>query len=282
MAVTEVTNAQFREFVDATGYLTVAERPLDWEVLKLQVPPGTPKPPEDVLQPGSLVFSPPTHEVDLQRYDLWWQWTVGASWQHPYGPESNLNGLEQHPVVHIAFEDAEAYARWRGGRLPTESEWEHAARGGGTQAPTINVWGNEPIDHTRANIWTGDFPYRNTAADGFVLTAPVGQYAPNSIGLYDMAGNVWEWCQDFFHRDAYAMRLAAQPADLKGQPINNPTGPVSSHDPRHPYESITRVQRGGSFLCNDSYCASYRPSARMSSSPDSGLSHLGFRWIYQP
>ena len=159
MDVTEVTNAQFRAFVDATGYRTVAERPVVWEELKKQCPPGTPKPPDEVLQPGSLVFTPPDHPVDLQRYDLWWTWTIGADWQHPEGPNSSIEGKDNYPVVHVAYEDALAYCKWAGERLPTEAEWEFAARGG--LDGKVNVWGDESVDAKRANTWQGSFPYKN-------------------------------------------------------------------------------------------------------------------------
>lgn len=274
MDATEVTNTQYAAFVDATGYITVAERPVDWEEIRKQVPPGTPKPPDEMLQPGSLVFTPPDHPVDLERFDLWWTWTTGASWQHPEGPGSSIADRMNHPVVQIAYEDAVAYAKWAGGRLPTEAEWEFAARGG--LAGKINVWGDEPVDPTRCNTWQGHFPDTNTAADGFERTAPVKSYPPNGYGLYDMAGNVWEWCSDLFRPDTYArMRMALGPDGV----AVNPTGPSSSIDPRNPHTPESRVHRGGSYLCNDSYCASYRPSARMACSPDSGLSHLGFRCV---
>ena len=274
MDATEVTNTQYAAFVEATGYVTVAERPVDWEEIRKQVPPGTPKPPDEMLQPGSLVFTPPDHPVDLERYDLWWTWTTGASWQHPEGPGSSIATRMDHPVVQIAYEDAVAYAKWAGGRLPTEAEWEFAARGG--LSGKVNVWGDEPIDATRCNTWQGHFPDTNTAADGFARTAPVKSYPPNGYGLYDMAGNVWEWCSDLFRPDTYARTRLALGADGVAE---NPTGPSSSIDPRNPHTPESRVHRGGSFLCNDSYCSSYRPSARMACSPDSGLSHLGFRCV---
>jgi formylglycine-generating enzyme len=274
MDETEVTNAQFRAFVEATGYLTVAERPVDWEELKKQLPPGTPKPPNEVLQPGSVVFTPPDHAVDLARHAQWWSWTIGANWRHPEGPASDLKGKDDHPVVHVAFEDALAYCAWAGKTLPTESQWEFAARGGLDRA--VNTWGPEPIDHTRANTWQGEFPHRNTTEDGFARTAPVRQFPPNAFGLYDMAGNVWEWCSDLYRPDAYARRLVlAGPGGV----VENPTGPERSLDMRNPHAPESRVQRGGSYLCNDSYCASYRPSARMAAPPDTGMQHLGFRCV---
>jgi formylglycine-generating enzyme required for sulfatase activity len=274
MDATEVTNAQFAAFVAATGYRTVAERPVDWEELRTQVPPGTPKPPDAQLAPGALVFTPPSEPVDLDRYDRWWTWTPGACWNHPRGPDSSVDGAGDEPVVHVALEDAEAYARWAGKRLPTEAEWEFAARGGLEGA--VNCWGNEPVSPARANTWQGRFPDRNTAEDGFALAAPVKRFPPNGYGLFDMAGNVWEWCSDRYRPDAYELRVAASGP---GAVTANPQGPGSSVDPRNPDAPVSHVVRGGSFLCNDSYCASYRPSARMSQTPDTGMQHLGFRCV---
>ncbi len=268
---TEVTNRQFAAFVDATGYRTVAERPVDWESLREQVPPGTPKPDAALLAPGSLVFVPPAGPVDRRDIGSWWRWTPGASWRHPEGPGSSISGREDHPVVHVAWEDAVAYAAWAGKRLPTEAEWEFAARGGLDGA--VNVWGDEPVDPRRCNILQGRFPDGDTAEDGFAGTAPVGSFPANGFGLHDMAGNVWEWCADRYDAGAYARRAGA------GGPVVDPMGPDRSVDPRMPHAADTRVQRGGSFLCHDSYCASYRPSARMSATPDSAMSHLGFRCV---
>jgi len=274
MDATEVTNAQFAEFVAATGYKTVAERPVDWDELKKQLPPGTPKPDDDMLRPGSLVFTPPDHPVPTDNAAAWWTWTIGADWRHPTGPGSTIQGRDNHPVVHVAFEDAAAYAAWAGKRLPTEAQWEFAARGG--LDGKVNVWGDEPVDPSRCNIWQGRFPHLNTAEDGHAGAAPVKSYPPNNYGLYDMAGNVWEWCTDRYRPDIYAIRiLEAGP----GAVVVNPTGPARSLDPRNPGSGDSRVQRGGSFLCHDSYCASYRPSARMACPSDTGMSHLGFRCI---
>jgi formylglycine-generating enzyme required for sulfatase activity len=265
MDATEVTNAEFLAFVEATGYRTVAERPVDWNAMRAQLPPDTPPPPPDRLQPGSLVFTPPAGPVSLEDPAAWWRWTPGACWRHPEGPGTSIEGRMDHPVVHIAWEDAQAYARWAGKRLPTEAEWECAARGGLQQATF--VWGEQPPDASRCNIWQGDFPVRNEARDGFVGTAPVGSFAPNAYGLFDMAGNVWEWCADAYRPDTYA--------------IESRQGLVRV-DPRvdgAPGSDERRVLRGGSFLCSDSYCTGYRPSARMSSSPDTSLGHTGFRCV---
>lgn len=278
MDQTEVTNAQFARFVEATGYKTVAERPVDWEELKKQAPPGTPKPDDAMLQPGSLVFTPPATPVPLADYHQWWSWTIGANWRHPEGPGSSIEGKDDHPVVHIAYEDAIAYCKWAGKRLPTEAEWEYAARGG--LNGKLNAWGDEPIDSTRANTWQGHFPDKNTEDDGYARTAPVKRYPPNGFGLYDMAGNVWEWCADLYRPDAYARRLLE--AGGRTALIDNPRGPTSSFDPRNPHSPESRVHRGGSYLCNDSYCASYRPAARMAAPPDTGLQHLGFRCVMSP
>lgn len=277
MDATEVTNTQFKTFVDATGYVTVAERPVDWEEIRKQVEPDTPKPPDEMLQPGSLVFTPPDHPVDTRDYFQWWSWTTGANWRHPEGPGSNIEAKENHPVVHVAFEDAVAYCKWAGKRLPTEAEWEFAARGG--LDGKVNGWGDEPVDPKRCNIWQGHFPDKNTAEDGFPRTAPVKSFPPNGYGLYDMAGNVWEWCSDLYRPDTYARRVR----EIGEHGVaENPTGPDTSFDPRNPHAPVSRVQRGGSFLCHDSYCASYRPSARMACAPDTGLQHLGFRCVMTP
>ncbi|MFM9957535.1 MAG: formylglycine-generating enzyme family protein [Phycisphaerales bacterium] len=279
---TEVTNDQFAEFVKATQYKTVAERAVNWEELKKQVPPGTPKPDEKLLLPGSLVFTPPDHPVDLAAYEQWWTWTTGANWRHPEGPASTIEGKSAYPVVQIAFEDALAYCKWAGKSLPTEAQWEFAARGG--LDGKVNVWGDKPVDGTRCNIWQGHFPDKNTAAepggDGFTRASPVKSFPPNGYCLYDMAGNVWEWCNDLYRPDTYETQvLELDRAGKNGadRVIVNPTGPTTSFDPRNPHSPESRVHRGGSFLCNDSYCASYRPSARMACPPDTGLQHLGFR-----
>lgn len=273
MDETEVTNAQFREFVEATGYITIAERPIDWEEMKKQLPPGTPKPPDDVLVPGSLVFSPPDHAVALHDYSQWWQWMPEADWQHPKGPGSSIEGKDNHPVVHIAYEDAVAYAEWAGKRLPTEAEWEFAARGGVYEKPF--AWGDEltPDGKYLANFFQGNFPHNNALMDGYNASAPVRSFPPNGYGLYDIIGNVWEWSSDWYRYDAYQSRT--------GKLTVNPEGPAMCYDPQDPY-ALKRVIKGGSFLCSREYCSNYRPSARMATSIDSGQEHLGFRCVVTP
>ncbi len=269
MDATEVTNAEFRKFVEATGYKTVAERPVDWEELKKQLPPGTPKPPEEVLQPGSLVFTPPDHAVGLRDYSQWWTWMTGADWRRPQGPGSSIEGKDNYPVVHIAYEDALAYAKWAGKRLPTEAEWEFASRGGLDGKPF--AWGDElnPGGAFRANFFQGAFPHRNSAQDGYAGAAPVKSFPPNPYGLYDIIGNVWEWSADWYRPDTYAQRAKT---------VRNPTGPAESFDPQEPLIP-KRVIKGGSFLCSNEYCSNYRPSARMATAVDSGQEHLGFRCV---
>ncbi|MCP4461038.1 MAG: formylglycine-generating enzyme family protein [Cytophagales bacterium] len=271
MDATEVTNAQFKEFIDATGYKTIAERDIDWEEMSKDLPAGTPKPADSLLKAGSLVFTPTSGPVNLRDYSQWWTWTTGANWLQPEGPESSLKGRMDYPVVHIAWEDAKAYADWAGKRLPTEAEWEWAAMGG-LQDPKF-PWGNEPVDQSfdKANFWQGLFPFENYAEDGFIGAAPVKSFPPNGYELYDMAGNVWEWCQDKYRFDAYD-------TDHSKGIVTNPTGPRDSYDPAEP-NLIKYVIRGGSFLCNESTCSGYRVSRRMKSSKDSGFNHTGFRCV---
>jgi sulfatase modifying factor 1 len=271
MDETEVTNAMFGAFVEATGYVTTAEIPPDWELLKLQVPPGTPKPDDSLLVAASLVFSPPDRPVSLKNAGAWWSWVPGADWNHPTGPQSDLTGLEDHPVVHVSWDDAQAYAAWAGKRLPTEAEWEFAARGG--RPASLYPWGDEGVEQGshKTNAFQGVFPHGGQVLDGFATTAPVRSYAPNAYGLYDMGGNVWEWCHDWYRHDTYVR--AAQSGEML-----NPPGPDDSLDPDEP-STPKRVQRGGSFLCNDSYCSGFRVAARMKSSPDTGLAHSGFRCV---
>lgn len=269
----EVTNANFKTFTDATGYVTLAERPVDWEDIKKMLPEGAPKPPDEVLQPGSLVFSPPNYAVALNDYSQWWAWVIGANWQHPTGPESSIEGLDNHPVVHIALEDAQAFAEWTGKRLPTEAEWELAARGGLTEKEF--AWGEEltPNGNYLANFFQGDFPHNNTAKDGFTATAPVKSFPPNGFGLYDMVGNVWELCSDFYQ----VVRF--DPTICKTLPTqNNPTGPSKTKDPNDPL-AIKNVIKGGSFICSEDYCSNYKPSGRQGASFDTGMNHVGFRLV---
>ena len=253
----EVTNRQFSEFVEATGYKTVAEQPLD--------PAEFPTVPAEDLKSGSIVFSPPPGPVPLNNHLQWWSYVPGANWRHPEGPESDISNRMDHPAVHIAWDDAVAYAKWAGKRLPTEAEWEFAARGGLDRQHFC--WGNElrPGDHWQSNIWQGNFPNENTAGDGFRTTAPVGTFAKNGYGLFDMSGNVWEWCADWY-----------QPNYYQTSPANNPPGPDESFDPQEP-GIPKRVQRGGSFMCADSYCKRYVPGARGKGEPKSAAGHIGFR-----
>ena len=243
----DVTNAEFETFVKATGYRTVAERPPD--------PRGFPGVPREALKPGGAVFAKGG-----------WSYVPGANWRHPLGPKSNLKGKRRHPVVQVAWDDAAAYARWAGKRLPTEAQWEYAARANRTRRYT---WGDEPfsVEKPQANIWQGDFPTQDLGQDGYRGTSPVMSFAPNPFGLYDMAGNVWQWCRDWYRPDGY-----------KRMSLKNPQGPSSGYDPDEPGVP-KRVLRGGSFLCADCYCKGYRPSARMKSSPDTGLCHAGFRCV---
>jgi formylglycine-generating enzyme required for sulfatase activity len=273
MDETEVTNAQFRAFVEQTGYVTTAEKTPDWEEMRKFLPPGSARPPDERLVPGSMVFTPPPGPVPLNDPRAWWRYVPGACWKHPEGPGSTIDGKDDHPVVHVSWDDANAYARWAGKRLPTEAEWECAARGGLDRKRF--TWGDDPPadDSKLANVWQGDFPYRNTRLDGFERTAPVKSYPPNGYGLFDVAGNVWEWCSDWYRADEYARRVGQGTVD-------NPAGPAESWDPSEPWPPTPkRVTRGGSFLCHVSYCESYRPAARRGTSPDTGMSHLGFRCV---
>ena len=269
MDATEVTNAEFATFVSATGYITIAEK----KPTKEEFPTA---PPENLVA-GSTVFKPTPEAVPLDNYFQWWSYAPGADWRHPTGKDSTIEGRENYPVVQIAYDDAEAYAKWAGKRLPTEAEWEFAARGGA--AGQLYALGNElkPAGKFQANIYQGKFPIvdGDTGEDGYKGIAPVGQYNPNAYGLHDVAGNVWEWCSDWYRVDTYARRK------LDGAVERNPTGPSTSYDPAEPTEK-KRVHRGGSFLCTDEYCTRYMTGARGKGEVHTASNHLGFRCVKVP
>lgn len=264
MDKTDVTNAEFVRFVKATGYVTLAERKPRAEDF-----PGAP--PENLVA-GSVVFSPPDHPVPLDNHFQWWSYVRGANWRHPLGPGSDIKGKGDYPVVHIAYADAEAYAKWAGKRLPTEAEWEFAARGGLAGKPF--VWGDSfrPNGKWMANTHQGHFPDRDTGEDGYTGIAPVAQFPPNPFGLYDMAGNVWQWTGDWY-RPGYYAELARS-----GSVARNPQGPESSFDPSEPGQA-KKVQRGGSFLCTDQYCSRYIVGTRGKGEVSTGTNHVGFRCV---
>ena len=264
MDKTTVTNEEFEKFVRATGYVTIAERTPTKEEF--------PTAPAENLVAGSVVFAPTDHEVPLTDHFQWWTYVKGANWRHPLGPESDLKGKEKYPVVQIAYPDAEAYAKWAGKRLPTEAEFEFAARGG--LAGKTYTWGDEfrPDGKWMANTWQGKFPVKDAGEDGFAGIAPVAKFPANGYGLYDMAGNVWEWCSDWYRPDYYEQLAKA------GGVAINPRGPDSPFDPSEPNEK-KRVHRGGSFLCNDQYCSRYIVGTRGKGEVNTGTNHLGFRCV---
>lgn len=263
---TAVTNAQFDAFVAATGYVTLAERPAN----AADYPGADPA----RLVPSSAVFEPPPGPVDLSDHRQWWRYVAGANWRHPRGPGSGLDRAWDHPVVHVAYEDAQAYATWAGKALPTEAEWEYAARGGLHAAQY--AWGDEwmPDGVPLANTWQGAFPWQNTCEDGYLWTAPVRAFPPNGHGLFEMTGNVWEWTADFYRDFDRAMKPCCT--------LDNPRGGErdASIDPATPHLHIPRrVTKGGSYLCAPNYCRRYRPAARMAQPVDTSTCHLGFRCI---
>ena len=263
----EVTNAEFARFVEATGHVTIAERPPN----AADYPGALP----ELLVPASTVFRRPTSRVPLTDAYAWWTYVPGADWRHPRGPESGIEGLDDHPVVHVAYEDVEAYCRWTGLELPTEAEWEHAARGGldGREF----AWGDElyPDSQFMANTWQGDFPHQNLVTDGYEWTAPVGSFPPNGYGLYDMIGNVWEWTLDWYqagHRPSGGCCGSGSVSASRAR--------RESCDPRTPRIRIPRkVIKGGSYLCATNYCRRYRPAARMAQAVDTSTCHVGFRCV---
>jgi formylglycine-generating enzyme required for sulfatase activity len=266
MDATEVTNEEFARFVKATGYVTVAEK----KPTKEEFPTA----PEENLVAGSVVFTPPAQAVPLDNYYLWWSYIKGANWMHPMGPGSDLKGKEKFPVVQVSWEDAAAYAKWAGKRLPTEAEWEFAARGG--KPGELYTWGNQfkPDGKWMANIFEGKFPVTDEAKDGYAGVAPVAQFPANKYGLYDLAGNVWEWCSDWYRPDYYE-QLSKQGI------VRNPKGPDSPYDPQEPGEK-KKIQRGGSFLCTDQYCTRYMVGTRGKGEFRSASNHIGFRCVKNP
>lgn len=264
-----VTNSQFANFVDATGYVTFAERPAKAEDYTDATP--------DQLKPASAVFAPPSGPVNLARPYLWWDYVAGADWRHPQGPDSSIEAIMDHPVVHIASEDAEAYANWAGKELPSEAEWEFAARGG--RDGERYAWGSEftPKGEHLANTWQGDFPTQNLLLDGYMWTSPVGSYPPNGYGLSDMIGNVWEWTADWYRDHGKVGKSCCAPRNPRGGTADD-SRDVAGAFPSQP----RRVLKGGSFLCAPNYCRRYRPAARLAQPVDTTTCHVGFRCVVRP
>lgn len=258
---TEVSNADFKQFVKETNYKTTAEIPPNWQEIKKILPKNTPKPHDSMLVASSIVFKKPKKVTNLEDYSQWWSWVAGASWQNPNGENTAQKIKQNHPVVQVSWYDATAYCQWKGKKLPTEAQWEYAARGGLQRK--IYPWGNENISPKKANYWQGNFPVKNKKIDGYGKTAPVKSFTPNGFGLYNMSGNVWEWCSDSYAPDYYTSftEIAINPENTVKTAQN------------------LRVIRGGSFLCSASYCTGYRVSARMQTTADSSTNHIGFRCV---
>ena len=271
MDISPVTNKEFKNFVKETGYITTAERDVNWEDLKIQLPPGTEKPHDSILKAGSLIFTKTKEPItDFRDFSQWWQWKIGANWKKPRG-NNNITAKDNYPVVHISYEDALAYCKWAKKRLPTEAEWEYAARANKDDA--IYYWGNSHDSlRYKANTWEGLFPFKNSKIDGYENLAPVKSFPANDFGLYGMAGNVWEWTSDWYNVNYYKDLLEDKAA------CHNPKGATHAFNPNNIYAQ-EKVIKGGSFLCNIEYCISYRISAKMSSTPDTSLEHLGFRTV---
>ena len=263
-----VTNREFEKFVKETGYVTMAERPAN--------PDDYPDALPEMLAPSSTVFRKPSGPVDMRNHYNWWTYVPGANWRRPRGPASSIAKLRDHPVVHVALEDVEAYAQWAGMELPTEAEWEFASRGGLEEAEF--AWGDDltPDGVHMANTWQGDFPYRNTLDDRFEYTAPVGSFPANGYGLYDMIGNVWEWTSDWYQEHGNIDSPCCTAANPRGGDRH------ASPDPRDPVKIPRKVTKGGSHLCAPNYCRRYRPAARMAQPIDTSVSHLGFRLVVRP
>ena len=271
MDISPVTNKEFKNFVKETGYITTAERDVNWGELARQLPPGTDKPHDSLLKAGSLIFSKTKKPItDFSDFSQWWKWKIGANWKKPRG-DNDISGKDNYPVVHISYEDALAYCKWADKRLPTEAEWEYAARANRDDA--IYYWGN---DHDslkyKANTWEGQFPFENSKIDGYENLAPIKSFPANDFGLYGMSGNVWEWTSDWYNVNYYKDLLEDKAA------CHNPKGATHAFNPNNIYAQ-EKVIKGGSFLCNINYCISYRISAKMSSTPDTSLEHLGFRTV---